>query len=237
MTNRQSNVIFYSVISIIIYALIINFLNPDFFEDFSKSKEELSIKEAMNNGEHKKALAIYQQWIKERISEEGEIDAEVAAMYESVANLYFFLGNKVAEKNYYLKSLNIKKQLKKNDIFGFARTYYKLGLIAEEEGEYDQAQMHYEESLSKRLGDSEKIKEENVGMINGMHQARLNYIRLNNKVTIATLKKLGAIHSAKKEYAIAKEYYVKALTASKLTFGEDDVETLKINGLITGLEF
>jgi tetratricopeptide (TPR) repeat protein len=211
-------------------------LNPEFFEDFSKSKEELSIKEAMNNGEHKKALVIYQKLIKEKVIDEGEVNVETAAMYEDVAGLYSVLGNKVEEKNYYLKSLNIKKQLKKNDIFGFARTYYKLGLIAEEEGEYDQAQMHYEDSLSKRLGDHDKIKEEDVGMINGMHQTRLNYIRLNNEATITTLKKLGAIHNIKKEYAIAKEYYVKALTASKLTFGEDDVETLKINGLIKGLE-
>ena len=235
MTNRQSNVIFYSVISIIVYALIINFFNPVFFENFSKSKEELSIKEAVNNGEHKKALVIYQKLMKERVGDEGEVNVEMAAMYEDVAGLYSVLGNKVEEKNYYLKSLSIKNKLKKNDIFGFAKTYYRLGLIFEKEGEYEKAQIYYEKSLSKRLGDPEKIKEDS-GIINGMHQARLNYIRLNNEATITTLKKLGAIHNIKKEYAIAKEYYVKALAASKITFGDDGAETLKINDLINRLE-
>lgn len=235
MTNRQSNIIFYSVISLIIYALIINFSNPEFFENFSKSTEELSIKEAMNSGEHNKALVIYQQLVEERINDDNEINVETAAMYEDMANLYFLLGNKAEEKNYYLKSLNIKKQLKKNDMFGFAKTYYKLGSITEEEGKYDQAQMYYEKSLSKRLGDPDKIKEEDAGMINGMHQTRLNYIRLNNEATITTLKKLGAIHNIKKEYAIAKKYYDRALTASKITFGEDATETLDLIDLIKRL--
>lgn len=113
MTNRQSNIIFYSIISIIIYALIIHFSYPEFFENFSKSKEELSIGEAMNKGEHKKALDIYQQLVEERISDDNENSVKTAAMYEDMAKLYFLLGNNSEEKNYYLKSLNIKKQLKK----------------------------------------------------------------------------------------------------------------------------
>ena len=68
MTNRQSNIIFYSVISIIIYALIINFAYPEFFENFSKSKDELAIQEAMDNGEHKNALLIYQKITEEKIN-------------------------------------------------------------------------------------------------------------------------------------------------------------------------
>jgi hypothetical protein len=235
MTNRQSNIIFYSVISIIIYALVLNFSNPEFFENFSKSKEELSIKEAVNSGEHNKALVIYQQLVEERINDDNEINVETAAMYEDMANLYSLLGNKAEEKNYYLKSLKIKEQLKKNDMFGFAKTYFKLGLITEEEGQYDSAQIYYEKSLSKRLGDPEQVKEQDTGMITGMHQTRLNYIRLNNEATITTLKKLGAIHNIKKEYTIAKKYYDKALTASKITFGEDAAETLDLMDLIKRL--
>lgn len=39
----------------------------------------------------------------------------------------------------------------------------------------------------------------------------------------------------KKEYAIAKDYYEKALAASKLTFGDDDIKTLEVAELIKQL--
>ena len=233
MTNRQSNIIFYSIISIIIYALIINFAYPEFFENFTKSQDELSIKEAMNKGEHIEALNLYKKMVEERKSDDSENNIETANMYEEMANLHFLLGNKIEEKNYYLKSLKIQKQLNKVDMFGFAHTYFKLGSIAEEEKQYDQAQMYYEESLMQRLGNTEKEEDENdEGMINGMHQTRLSYIRLNNEETIATFKKLGAIHNIKKEYALAKKYYEKAFAASKITFGEDDIKTLEIKNLM-----
>lgn len=230
MTNRQSNIIFYSIISLIIYALIIHYTHPEFFENFSKSKEELSIKAAIDNGEHNKALTLYQQLLEERISDGNENSVETSTMYEDIANLHSLLGSKDEEKNHYLKSLDIKEKLKKIDLYSFANTYEKLGGIAEEERQYDQAQMYYEKSLLKRLGSTDEIEDE--GMITGMHQSRLSYIRLNNEATITTLKKLAKIHNIKKEYAIAKNYYEKALAASKLTFGEDDVKTLEIMNLM-----
>lgn len=235
MTNRQSNIIFYSVISVIIYALILNYFSPETFENFSKSKQELSIQEAMDKGEYNKALSLYQELIEEKISNDSENSVETAAMYEEMANLYLFQGNKVEEKNHYLKSLNIKERLKKIDLFGFANTYEKLGLLAEEDKQYDQAQIYYEKSLLQRLGNKKEDKKEDKGVITGMHQARLDYVRLNNEATIATFKKLAAIHNIKKEYAIAKNYYQKALTASKLTFGEDDDKTLEITHLMKRL--
>ena len=67
MTNRQSNIIFYCVISIIVYVIIVNNFYPDFFEDFTKSKTELSIKEAESKGEHSKALMMYQDLVREKV--------------------------------------------------------------------------------------------------------------------------------------------------------------------------
>ncbi|ASJ75378.1 tetratricopeptide repeat protein [Granulosicoccus antarcticus] len=232
MTNRQSNIIFYSVISIIIYALIIHFIYPDFFGNLTKSKQELSIKEAVDKGENNIALDLYQKIIEERIKDDNENNAETAAIYEEMARLSLLLGSKVEEKNYYLKSLHIKEQLKESDMYGFANTYDKLGSLAEDDKQYDQAQMYYEKSLLKRLGDTENIKKEEEGMITGMHNSRLRYIRLNNEATISAFKKLGNIHGLKKEFAIANNYYEKALTASKLTFGEDSAETLEIMSLM-----
>ena len=226
MTNRQSNIIFYSVISIIIYALIINYTHPEFYENFSKSKDELSIKESMDKGEYNIALTIYQKIEQERIDSNNENNVETATVYEDMAQLYSLLGNKIEEKNYYLKSIDIKQNLKKVDVFSFAETYSKLGAIAEKETQYDQAQVFYEKSLLKRLGNTEK--EEDEGMIDGMHQSRQRYMRLNNEGTIAVFKKLGTIHTIKKENDIAKKYYERALTASKLTSGEEDSKTLEI---------
>jgi tetratricopeptide (TPR) repeat protein len=228
MTNRQSNIIFYSIISIIVYAIIINFSHPDFFEDFSKSTEELAIKEAVINEEYVQAIVIYQQLVQKKLTDDSEDSIELAIIYEDMANLYFLLSYHEEEKNYYLKSLAIKKNLKTNDLFGFAKTYYKLGLIAEKEQQFDQAQMYYEQSLLKKLGDTKKVNEQDQGIITGMHQSRLSYVRLNNEATIAVFKKLAEIHSIKKEYVIAERYYEKALAASKITYGDDDVETLAI---------
>jgi len=111
MTPRQSNIIFYTCISFVVTAIIIDTTNPDFFGDFAKSKEELLLKEAVNKGNHSQALTSYQLLIEERISDGNEIDTETAIMYEDMAKSYALLGNKVEAKNQYLKSLNIRKQL------------------------------------------------------------------------------------------------------------------------------
>lgn len=233
MTNRQSNIIFYSIISIIVCALIANFVAPDFFDNLNKSKEERLIKESINSGEHNRALTVYHTLVEERIASNTENTAETAVMYEGMADLYRLLGNKNQEKAYYLKSLSIKEQLGKIVISGFAKTYDKLGSIAEEEENYDQAQMYYEKSLSKKLGNTAKNNDD--GLLLGYQHDRERYFRLNNEATIATFNKLGEIHTIKSEHDIAKGYYEKALAASKLTFGEDDSKTLEVMRLVNQL--
>ena len=234
MTNRQSNIIFYSVISLIIYALFIHYAYPDFFENFTKSKEELSIKDAINNGEHAIALSMYQQLVKTKLNDNGsgENNAEVAVIYEEMANLHSLLGNKNDEKDYYLKSVNLKEQLKKTEIIGIVTLYDKLGSLAEKDKQYDEAQMYYEKSLSKKLGSN---VDKDDGLFVGMQHTREQYLRLNNEMTIDTFKKLAEIHDIKREYDISKTYYEKALKASKLTFGEDHVKTLELMNLMNRL--
>jgi len=232
MTNRQSNIIFYSVISIIIYVIIVNNFYPEFFEDFSKSQNELSIEKAMTQGEHNKALMLYQKRVEEKISTGDAGSPETADTYEAMADLHRLLGNKVEEKNYYLKALEIRKLSKTAKISSIVNTYNKLGSIAQNEAQYDQAQQYYEQSLAKMLGNTQKQKGEDEGVFEGMHNAQQRHVRLNNEWTIAVFKKLGEIHQVKKEYPIAKKYYEKALAASKLTYGEDDVNTLEIIGIM-----
>ena len=235
MTNRQSNIIFYSVISVIIYVVIVNNFYPEFFEDFSKSKQELAIKEAVSKGEHNQALVIYQQLVDESIGSGSENSPETANLYQEMAKLYALLGNKAEEKNHYLKSLNVQQQLKDPKVFNFATTYTKLGALAEAEQQYDQAQAYYEQSLSKMLGDSQEKSAGDDGLFVGLQSAQEGYTRLNNEWTIAAIKRLGNIHYLKKEYAPAKKYYERALMASQLTFGEDDAKTLELKGLMTRL--
>ena len=104
--------------------------------------------------------------------------------------------------------------------------------IAQNEQKYDQAINFFEKSLSTRLGDVEQPIVEDDGMFIGMQKSRIKYLKLNHEDTIATYKKLAAIPRLQQEYAIAKGYYDKALAASKNTFGEEDVRTLKIVTLL-----
>ena len=235
MTPRQSNIIFYTFLSFVVTAIIIDKTNPDFFGDIAKSKEELLLKEAVNKGNHSQALTSYQLLIEERISDGNEIDTETAIMYEDMAKSYALLGNKVEAKNHYLKSLNIKKQLVKNNLFAFSNTYYQLGVLAEEEQQTDQALMYFEKALFEILGDTTETEEKEGGYTSTLLKSQIKHGRLNNEGTIAIFNKLAAMHIIKKEYAIAKTYYEKALTASKLVFGEDDNKTLEIMGLMNQL--
>ena len=232
MTNHQSNIIFYTAISVIITALVIQVVDPDFYENVGKNKEQLLLKDAVKNGDHNQALISYQKLVDESIGNGKEINAETAGMYEEIAKLHSLLGNATEEKSHYLKSLHVREQLPKNDVLAFANTYYQLGVLAEDQQQYNQALAYFEKALSKRLGDTTETEEEDDGFTNKMHKSRLNSLRLNNEGTIATLKKLAAMHIIKKEYAIAKTYYEKALTASKLVFGEDDSKTLEILDLV-----
>ena len=235
MTPRQSNIIFYTFLSFVATAIIVDKAAPDFFGDIAKSREELLLKEALNKGNHNQALTSYQLLIEERISDGNEIDTETAVMYEDMAKSYALLGNKGEAKNHYLKSLNIKKQLVKNNLYAFSNTYYQLGVLAEEEQQTDQALMYFEKALFEILGDTTETEEEEGGYTSTILKSQIKHAKLNNESTIAIFKKLAAMHIIKKEYAIAKTYYEKALTASKLVFGEDDNKTLEIMGLMNQL--
>lgn len=233
MTNRQSNIIFYSVISLIVFALVIHSINPEFFDNLTKSKTELSLKEALSNEEHNQALTLYQKILEEKIIHNNEKSPEAAEIYEGMAASHSKLGNRSQEKEYYLKSVKIKEQLKEIDTIGIIILYDKLGAIAEDDKKYDDAQMYYEKSLSKKLGNNTDEKDE--GLFVGMQHSRTQYLRLNNEETIRSFLKLAAIHTIKGEYPIAKKYYEQALAASKLTFGEDDDKTLEITNSMNRL--
>lgn len=232
MTNRQSNIIFYAIISLIISALLINFFAPQAIQQATDSKEEITIRKSLLEGEYQTALANYETLVNSEL-EKNKNTIELANLYEDIAKVQHLQGNKVEESNYYLKSLAIKKSLKKIDIFSLAQTYYQLGIIAEQNEQLSQAQDYFEKALTTRLGVIVDLKEKDLGMFDGMQQSRLQYQRLNNEGTIANYLKLANIHKLKKEQAIAKEYYDKALAASILTFGEEDKRTLdlKNNGL------
>lgn len=229
MTTRQSNIVFYLVISLIIYAVVLNYVNPEFFENFTKSKKELSIKDAINEGETGVALSLQQEILEERIKNDDEVTPETAVVYEEIAKLNASLGNKEEEKNSYLKSLDIKLKLKENDAYAFSNTYLKLGSLAEDAKDYDQAQMYFEKALQKRIGNPE---DEDDGFFVGMQNTRQRYLRLNNENTIVLFKKLGNIHSLKQEKSIAKTYYEKALAVSKEIFGEEDSKTLEMTNVV-----
>ena len=116
MSNRQSNIIFYLVIFLFICAMYVNHSHPDGFNVFTKSTEEVLVKEAIENGEYEKAIAHYQKLVAENIDDDNEISIQTADIYEEIAQAYFLLGNQQREQTYYVKSLGIKKQLPKINI-------------------------------------------------------------------------------------------------------------------------
>ena len=233
MTNHQSNIIFYTVISIIVTGIIIHANNPDFFGDLGKSKEALLLKNAVSNGDYNQALTSYRSLVNERISNGKEFSAETAIMYEDMAKIYYSLGNPSDAKTYYLNSLDIREQLARNDVFAYADTYYQLGVLSEEKQQYNQALTYFEKALSKRLGNT--TDDEPDGFTVGMHKSRLNHLRLNNAGTIDTLKKLAEMHIIKNDHTTAKSYFERALTASKTVYGENDDQTKKLTNTIQQL--
>ena len=233
MTTRQSNIIFYLVISLIIYAVVLNYVNPTFFENLTKSKKELSIQEATDQGETGIALNLQQELLEKRISDGDQITPETAVMHEKIAEFHSSLGNSDQEKEGYLSSLNIKLKLKENDAYAFSNTYLKLGILAENDKDLDQAQIYYEKALQKRLGNPD---DEDDGFFVGMQNTRQRYMRLNNENTIVLFKKLGNIHSLKEEKSIAKTYYEKAFEVSEELFDEEDSKTSELRNLINSYQ-
>ena len=233
MTTRQSNIIFYGVIAMVIYGLIVNHFYPEFFENLTKSDQEISVKEAVAEGRHQDALVIYKQLAEKKVSDGDEVTIETADMYDAMAKSFHQVGNLAEEKNYYLKSLTIKKQIKNINLYSLADTYFELGTIAEQGKQYDEAISYYEQALSTRLGKTQTGGDE--GIFEGLQNAQQRYKRLNNEGTITMLKRLASVHTVLKEYDTAKQYLEKALAASNLTFGEDDTKTIEIRDLLRSI--
>lgn len=233
MTNRQSNIIFYGVIALIAYGLIVNHFYPDFFEDLGKSKEELSIKEAVAQGDHTQALSLYRGLLLKRLGTDKETTTDTAEIYEEMAQLHAKADDTAEAKAHYLKALETKKRLNPVNTYSVSKTYFDLGTIAERDKHIDQAQSYYEQALSTRLGKPRSADDE--GIFEGLQNNQQRYKRLNNAGTIAIFNRLAALHVAKKDYTSAKNYYERALEASKLTYGEDDAKTQEVKDLIKTL--
>jgi len=226
MTNRQSNIIFYAILSLILSALIINALNPELIQQVTDSDEELAINDAIKAGDHQRALANYQTLIK-KTQQHNSI--ELAKLYDSAALISqqqlkdFTLAN-----DYYLQSLAIKQNLPKVDIYSLANTYFQLGVLAQNQQQLEQAQEYYEKALTTRLGTIIDLKDEELGMFDGMQQSRLQYQRKHNEGTIANYLKLAETHQLMQQQAIADDYFNKALETSIEVFGAQDERTLAL---------
>jgi len=236
MTNKQSNFVFYSVICLTISGFLIDFFIPTAFDGFKMNKEELVLKEALQNKQYNKALDSYKTLIGKRVSRGDDKSLETANLYEKIADVYALSDNQTQAKEYYLKAIEIKKQLGNVDSYSMANAYYQLGLLAEKEHNNGQALQYFEQSLTARLADIIAPDKNDEGMFDNMQASRVSYLKQNHEDTIANYKKLAAIHSARNEYGIAKNYYQKALAASQNTFGEDDAKTLAILAAIKALK-
>jgi|GEM_PF-1407987 len=235
MTNKQSNFVFYSVICLTISGFLIDFFIPTAFDGFKMNKEELVLKEALQNKQYNKAIDSYKILIGKRVSLGDDKNLETANLYEEVAYLYTLSDNQTQAKTYYLRAIEIKQQLDNIDSYSMANAYYQLGLLAEKEHNNGQALQFFEQSLAARLADIIAPDKNDEGMFDSMQASRESYLKQNHEDTIANYKKLAVIHSARNEDRIAKNYYQKALAASQNTFGADDAKTLAIIAAIKAL--
>ncbi len=235
MTNRQSNIIFYSAVVLFVIVALMNVYYPQLFEGFTKSNQELQIKEAMAKTEYDKALAVYGELIADKANQGESNTAETAQMYQEVAKIYALMGNSEQEQQFYLKALPIRQQLEEKDRYSLAQVYHQLGLLAKQQGRWNQAQQYFEKSLYARLGDIEQFEESEKGMFNRLQAQRINYKRLNHAETIATFQQLAEVFVSKKDYQSAKNYYQSALEASEQIYGEDSAQMLTFSKLIDKL--
>lgn len=235
MTNRQSNIIFYTIILVVISGFIVNSYYPQYFEYMAKGQPQLAIDEALDKQEYEKALAIYSELIIEHASR-GEANTEqVALMYEAVAKIYLLQGNQLQAQRYFLKALPIRQQRQERDRYSLAQLYHVLGELAVDLNRRDQGQVYFEQSLQARLASAQQADSDS-GMFTQMQQTRINYKRLNHPETIATFEQLAKLHLSQQDYQTAKNYYQKALQASINTFGEDSAEVASIADSIKQLE-
>jgi tetratricopeptide (TPR) repeat protein len=232
MTNRQSNILFYSAVALFVIVALTNVYYPQLFEVFSKSDQELQIKEAMAKTEYDKALALYGELINEKATQGESNTAETAQLYQEIAKIYALMGNSEQEQQFYLKALPIRQQLQEKDRYSLAQVYHQLGLLTKQEKRWSQAQQYFEKSLYARLGDIEPLGEDEKGMFTKLQQQRINYKRLNHAETIATFQQLAEVFVSQENYKSARDYYQRALLASEQTFGEDSAEVFAFSKLI-----
>ncbi len=235
MTNRQSNIIFYSAVALFVIVALTNVYYPQLFEGFTKSDQELQIKEAMAKTEYDKALAIYGELINEKTNQGESNTAETAQMYQEVANIYALMGNSEQEQQFYLKALPIRQQFQEKDRYSLAQVLHQLGLLAKQEKRWNQAQQYFEKSLYARLGDIEQFEDKNKGMFTKLQAQRVNYKRLNHAETIVTFQRLAEVLVSQEDFQSAKDYYQRALAASEQIYGEDSAEVLVFSKLIKQL--
>ena len=235
MTNRQSNIIFYSAVVLFVIVALTNVYYPQLFESFTKSSQELQIKEAMAKTEYDKALAVYGEIINDKVTQGESSTAETAQLYQEVAQIYTLQGNSEQARQYYLKALPIREKLQEKDRYSLAKVNSQLGRIARQENRLDQAQQYFEKSLFARLGFVDLPENIDKGMFTKLQQQRINYKRLNHAETIETFQQLAEVFVNKKDYQAAKNYYQKALSASVEVFGENSEQVVMFSKRINEL--
>ncbi len=235
MTNRQSNIIFYSAVALFVIVALTNVYYPQLFEGFTKSDQELQIKEAMAKTEYDKALALYGEMVNDKVAQGESSTAETAQLYQEIAEIYALQGNSEQERQYYLKALPIREKLQEKDRYSLAKVNFQLGKIARQENRLDQAQQYFEKSLFARLGFVDLPESVDQGMFTKLQQQRINYKRLNHAETIAAFQQLAEVHVDKEDYQAAKDYYQRARSASVEVFGEDSAQVVAFSKLLEEL--
>ena len=94
----------------------------------------------------------------------------------NLGNIYFLKGDLNKAKEYYIRSLNINKNI--NSLRGQGICYSDLGAVYEEEGKYKQALKYYHLALKINLTHGDKILQAQ----DYLHLGFINYKLGSNKL-------------------------------------------------------
>ena len=147
---------------------------------------------------HEKALMIWKKIF-------GEENANVAASYNNLGNVYQALGQYNEAKEYHGKALAITKKIFDEEHTNVAASYNNLGIVYRALGQYNEAREYHEKSLIiwKRI-----FSEEHANVA-------------------TSYKNLGNVYQDLGQYNEAKKYHEKSLIIKKKIFGEEHAKVAR----------
>ncbi|EGD78506.1 mbre TPR repeat protein [Salpingoeca rosetta] len=196
-------------------------------------------------GRYDHALSLFERSLNIYLERHGPEHANVAGVYDAMAQVYESKGEHDRAQEYFQKSLQIALDTLGEEHPSTAGTYGKLGGVYESNGEYDRAIEYYQKSLKIQLdtlgekhldiattynglGQVYSSKGEYDRAIHYYHKCLQTYLETLGKkhpYTATAYNNLGLVYKSKGEHDHAVEYFQQSLQIKLDTLGEEHPST------------